>query len=265
MNKVTTGLLTATLLFTVGVSLSTHTKASADVIKIEMTGEPTETTSIKQSSNIIKSINKGQSELDSQFASKQTSAMKNIESLNLKDKKEEIKSQLSKAKASFQVDRILSSANEIAGKNNESDKLVAETKAKEEAARAEQERQARAAEEKAEKERQAQAVAQTAQTSTATTASASGLNLSQTSGAVDINALANYMVSNTANAAGYSASEWAYIISRESGGNVSAMNASSGAYGALQLLGHGEYQGMPLSEQAQMAAKLPAGSWVVYG
>ena len=257
MNKVTTGLLTATLLFTVGVSLSTHTKASADVIKIEMTGEPTETTSIKQSSNIIKSINKGQSELDSQFASKQTSAMKNIESLNLKDKKEEIKSQLSKAKASFQVDRILSSANEIAGKNNESDKLVAETKAKEEAARAEQERQARAAEEKAEKERQAQAVAQTA--------SASGLNLSQTSGAVDINALANYMVSNTANAAGYSASEWAYIISRESGGNVSAMNASSGAYGALQLLGHGEYQGMPLSEQAQMAGKLPAGSWVVYG
>ena len=164
MNKVTTGLLTATLLFTVGVSLSTHTKASADVIKIEMTGEPTETTSIKQSSNIIKSINKGQSELDSQFASKQTSAMKNIESLNLKDKKEEIKSQLSKAKASFQVDRILSSANEIAGKNNESDKLVAETKAKEEAARAEKERQARAAEEKAEKERQAQAVAQTAQT-----------------------------------------------------------------------------------------------------
>ena len=263
MNKVTTGLLTATLLFTVGVSLSTHTKASADVIKIEMTSEPTETTSIKQSSNIIKSINKGQSELDSQFASKQTSAMKNIESLNLKDKKEEIKSQLSKAKASFQVDRILSSANEIAGKNNESDKLVAETKAKEEAARAEQERQARAAEEKAEKERQAQAVAQTAQTSTATTAS--GLNLSQTSGAVDINALANYMVSNTANAAGYSASEWAYIISRESGGNVSAMNASSGAYGALQLLGHGEYQGMPLSEQAQMAGKLPAGSWVVYG
>lgn len=96
-------------------------------------------------------------------------------------------------------------------------------------------------------------------------ATASGLNLSQTSGAVDINALANYMVSNTANAAGYSASEWAYIISRESGGNVSAMNASSGAYGALQLLGHGEYQGMPLSEQAQMAGKLPAGSWVVYG
>ena len=254
MNKVTTGLLTATLLFTVGTTLGTHQKASADVIKIEMTGEPTETTSIKQSSNIIKSINKGQSELDSQFASKQTSAMKNIESLNLKDKKEEIKSQLSKAKASFQVDRILSSANEIAGKNNESDKLVAETKAKEEAARAEQERQARAAEEKAEKERQAQT----------STASSSGLNLSQTSGAVDINALANYMVSNTANAAGYSASEWAYIISRESGGNASAVNASSGAYGALQLLGHGEYSGMSLAEQAQMAGNLPAGSWVVY-
>ena len=95
-------------------------------------------------------------------------------------------------------------------------------------------------------------------------ATASGLNLSQTSGAVDINALANYMVSNTANAAGYSASEWAYIISRESGGNASAVNASSGAYGALQLLGHGEYSGMSLAEQAQMAGNLPAGSWVVY-
>ena len=95
-------------------------------------------------------------------------------------------------------------------------------------------------------------------------ATASGLNLSQTSGAVDINALANYLVSNTANAAGYSASEWAYIISRESGGNASAVNASSGAYGALQLLGHGEYSGMSLAEQAQMAGNLPAGSWVVY-
>ena len=120
----------------------------------------------------------------------------------------------------------------------------------------------------------AEAQATTAQTETpnysqqATTqpaqATASGLNLSQTSGAVDINALANYMVSNTANAAGYSASEWAYIISRESGGNASAVNASSGAYGALQLLGHGEYSGMSLAEQAQMAGNLPAGSWVVY-
>ncbi len=113
----------------------------------------------------------------------------------------------------------------------------------------------------------AEAQATAAQTETpnySQQATASGLNLSQTSGAVDINALANYMVSNTANAAGYSASEWAYIISRESGGNASAVNASSGAYGALQLLGHGEYSGMSLAEQAQMAGNLPAGSWVVY-
>ena len=113
----------------------------------------------------------------------------------------------------------------------------------------------------------AEAQATAAQTETpnySQQATASGLNLSQTSGAVDINALANYMVSNTANAAGYSASEWAYIISLESGGNASAVNASSGAYGALQLLGHGEYSGMSLAEQAQMAGNLPAGSWVVY-
>ncbi|RZI48893.1 transglycosylase [Lactococcus kimchii] len=91
-----------------------------------------------------------------------------------------------------------------------------------------------------------------------------GLNMSQTSGQVDIQALANYMASSTANSAGYSASEWAYIITHESNGVVNSVNASSGAYGAFQLLGHGEYSGMPLSEQIAMASKLPAGSWVVY-
>jgi hypothetical protein len=92
----------------------------------------------------------------------------------------------------------------------------------------------------------------------------SGLDLGQTSGQVNIEALANYMVSNTANAAGYSASEWAYIIEHESNGRADAVNASSGAYGSFQLLGHGEYAGMTLGEQIEMASKLPAGSWVVY-
>ncbi|MGF1982063.1 transglycosylase [Lactococcus taiwanensis] len=101
-----------------------------------------------------------------------------------------------------------------------------------------------------------------ASTSVATTAGE--LNLSQTSGQVDVQALANYMASNTANAAGYSASEWAYIITHESNGLVNSVNASSGAYGAFQLLGHGEYSGMTLAEQIAMASKLPAGSWVVY-
>ena len=91
-----------------------------------------------------------------------------------------------------------------------------------------------------------------------------GLNMSQTSGQIDIQALANYMASNTANAAGYSASEWAYIITHESNGMADSVNSSSGAYGAFQLLGHGEYAGMTLAEQIAMASKLPAGSWVVY-
>ena len=91
-----------------------------------------------------------------------------------------------------------------------------------------------------------------------------GLNTSQTSGQIDIQALANYMASNTANAAGYSASEWAYIITHESNGGIDSVNSSSGAYGAFQLLGHGEYAGMTLAEQIAMASKLPAGSWVVY-
>lgn len=90
-----------------------------------------------------------------------------------------------------------------------------------------------------------------------------GIDLNQTSGSVDINALANYL-SGAGMSAGYSASEWAYIIQRESNGEVTATNASSGSYGALQLLGHGEYAGMTLGEQINMARGLPAGSWVVY-
>ena len=90
-----------------------------------------------------------------------------------------------------------------------------------------------------------------------------GIDLNQTSGVVDINALANYLAS-TGMSAGYSASEWAYIIQRESNGSVTATNSSSGAYGVLQLLGHGEYQGMTLGAQIDMARGLPRGSWVVY-
>ena len=90
-----------------------------------------------------------------------------------------------------------------------------------------------------------------------------GIDLNQTSGSVDINALANYLA-GAGMSAGYSASEWAYIIQRESNGSVTATNASSGSYGVLQLLGHGEYQGMTLGEQINMARGLPAGSWVVY-
>ena len=96
-----------------------------------------------------------------------------------------------------------------------------------------------------------------------TPAPTGGIDLNQTSGSVDINALANYLAS-AGMSAGYSAGEWAYIIQRESNGSVTATNASSGAYGALQLLGHGEYQGMTLGEQIDMARGLPQGSWVVY-
>lgn len=96
-----------------------------------------------------------------------------------------------------------------------------------------------------------------------TPAPTGGIDLNQTSGSVDINALASYLAS-AGMSAGYSAGEWAYIIQRESNGSVTATNASSGAYGVLQLLGHGEYQGMTLGEQIDMARGLPQGSWVVY-
>lgn len=102
-----------------------------------------------------------------------------------------------------------------------------------------------------------------AQAPTPAPAQAGGIDLNQTSGSVDVNALANYLA-GAGMSAGYSASEWAYIIQRESNGSVTATNASSGAYGVLQLLSHGEYQGMTLGEQINMARGLPAGSWVVY-
>lgn len=170
------------------------------------------------------------------------------------------------------VDNKIKAAEDAARKAEEA-RQAEEARKAEEARQAEE---ARVAEEnkKAEEAKAAEAAAQaaqaTAQTATQTvqaqptSTSAAGLNLSQTSGTVDIQALANYMVTNTANAAGYSASEWAYIITHESNGQANIANASSGAYGCFQLLGHGEYAGMTLAEQIAMASKLPAGSWVVY-
>lgn len=55
---------------------------------------------------------------------------------------------------------------------------------------------------------------------------------------------------------GVSATTWQRIIDRESGGNANAVNASSGAYGYFQLLGHGEHAGMSTSEQVNMAASV---------
>ena len=49
------------------------------------------------------------------------------------------------------------------------------------------------------------------------------------------------------------------IVACESGGSYTSQNSSSGAYGAYQLLGHGEYAGMPPAEQDQIASDLYAG------
>ena len=71
-------------------------------------------------------------------------------------------------------------------------------------------------------------------------------------GSSSVNDVANEMASRT----GVSASEWAMIIQRESGGNANVSNASSGAYGLFQLLGHGEHAGMSVSEQMDMATSV---------
>lgn len=89
-------------------------------------------------------------------------------------------------------------------------------------------------------------------------ASTYGLNMNQNSGSVDIGALAHYLAAVKGT---FSADEWARIITRESGGSLTATNPSSGAYGVLQLLGHGEHAGMTLGEQLAMAMPLPASAW----
>lgn len=88
----------------------------------------------------------------------------------------------------------------------------------------------------------------------------SGLNMNQTSGTVNVTALANYMASRHPV---MSAAAWRNVIFRESGGSLTATNPSSGAYGVFQLLGHGEYRGMTLGAQIAMASSLPASAWML--
>jgi len=67
---------------------------------------------------------------------------------------------------------------------------------------------------------------------------------------------AEYAASRMSSATGVSYDTWYKIIMRESGGNAQAVNPSSGAYGILQLYGHGEYVGMSLDAQIEMAINL---------
>lgn len=91
-----------------------------------------------------------------------------------------------------------------------------------------------------------------ASTTTSSAASTSNSSASTTSSNVSASGAAQAMAQRT----GVSASTWQAIINRESGGNPNATNASSGAYGLFQLLGHGEHQGMSVSEQVDMAVSV---------
>ncbi len=85
-----------------------------------------------------------------------------------------------------------------------------------------------------------------------------GLDMNQTTGTVNIPALGDWLEQNKGT---FTSAQWQNIIRRESMGRVDIQNSSSGAYGVLQLLGHGEYRGMTLGEQLQMAMPLPASAW----
>ncbi|MGZ2390027.1 transglycosylase-like protein with SLT domain [Staphylococcus saprophyticus] len=101
---------------------------------------------------------------------------------------------------------------------------------------------------------------QTAQTSTSTKSTTTTTTTSTSS----IDAIANQMAERT----GVSASQWKGVIQRESGGNANAVNASSGAYGLFQLLGHGEHAGMSVQDQMDKAVEVynnqGAGAWVAW-
>lgn len=71
-------------------------------------------------------------------------------------------------------------------------------------------------------------------------------------GGSSVSSVANEMASRT----GVSAAKWQQIIMRESGGNANISNASSGAYGLFQLLGHGEHPGMSVADQINMATNV---------
>ncbi|PWF99854.1 LysM peptidoglycan-binding domain-containing protein [Levilactobacillus bambusae] len=93
-----------------------------------------------------------------------------------------------------------------------------------------------------------------------TAATSSSNNSSSTSTSSTSSSSVGSSVSSVASAmaakTGVSASTWQRIIMRESGGNGNISNASSGAYGYFQLLGHGEHSGMSAAEQVNMAASV---------
>ena len=84
------------------------------------------------------------------------------------------------------------------------------------------------------------------------TAQTSTTSKTTTTNTSSIDAIANQMAERT----GVSASQWKGVIQRESGGNGSAVNASSGAYGYFQLLGHGEHAGMSVQDQIDTAVEV---------
>lgn len=86
-----------------------------------------------------------------------------------------------------------------------------------------------------------------------------GLDLDQTTGLVDITALANYMASLPTQS-GFTAADWAQVITAESGGQVDVWNGSgTPCYGVFQEWGVA--QGTSLGEQIQIAAEKPASAW----
>lgn len=181
----------------------------------------------------------------------------------------------------------IAKAKELAEQKAKEAQIVAEQKARDLAKKQIKDEQEKADKEAEQKELLTQATTQSSQqeTSPSTTPTSSsstpspsysgGLDMNQTSGTVDITALATYMSTTV----GGEIDKWKYTIEHESGGDLQNWYNKAGgnpytqgstAYGVFQLLGHGEYLGMPLKDQIALAQQVFLssgwGAWVAsYG
>lgn len=197
--------------------------AQADEVSI-FDVQKIQTVNNKPSKNLLNKVNKNQSELDLNLQSKKDKAKEEINNLNLKENKNKYISEIDKEELSIFIEETMKTAREESKKQDEKD-------ASDLAKQKEAERIQKEQEEKAKKEEE-----QKQQTESPTNpvnnevnlVSNSGLNMNQTTGIVDIQALANYMASEVGGDAG----TWARIINAESTGRVNADNGSH--YGLFQ-------------------------------
>ena len=213
--------------------------AQADEVSI-FDVQKIQTVNNKPSKNLLNKVNKNQSELDLNLQSKKDKAKEEINNLNLKENKNKYISKIDKEELSIFIEETMKTAREESKKQDEKDasdlakQKEAERikKEQEEKAKKEEEEKNKAIEEQKKKNQEEQKQQTESPINPVNkevnVGSTSGLDMNQTTGTVDIQALANYMSSEVGGDAG----TWTRIINAESTGRVNADNGSH--YGLFQ-------------------------------